>query len=60
VTWTGVKISDKSFDYENGGEKDGKEGRKKGNDGNTRKNLEFAFPPTMAFGIFLAMIFHAN
>ena len=60
VARTGVKSGDKGLEYKDGGEKEGEETRKKGNDGDTKKNLEFAFPPEMAFGIIRAMIFHAN
>ena len=60
VARTGVESSDKSLEYEDGGEKESKEDGKKGNDGETRKNLEFALPPEMTFGIIGAMFFHAN
>jgi hypothetical protein len=60
VARTSVKSGDKSLEYEDGGEKEGKETRKNGNDGDTNKHLEFAFPPEMAFGIIRAMIFHAD
>lgn len=45
MTRSGVKSGDKSFEYEDGGEKDSKKARKKSDDGNANKNLELAFPP---------------
>jgi hypothetical protein len=39
VARTGVKKGDEGFEYEDGGEKDDKDARKEGNDGNANKKL---------------------
>jgi hypothetical protein len=60
VTRTGVKGGDKSLEYEDGGEEDGKDARKENNDRDANKDLKFALPPAMALNISRAMFFDAN
>jgi hypothetical protein len=60
VTRTGVKGGDESLEYEDDGEKDGKDARKENNDRNAEEDLKFALPPTLALNITWAMFFDAN
>jgi hypothetical protein len=60
VTRASVKGGDESLEYEDGGDEDGKDARKKNNDRNAKKYLKFALPPTMSFNIFRAMFLDAN
>ena len=60
VTGTGVKGGDERLEYEDGGEKDGKNARKESNDRNAKKDFKFALPPRVTLNIFRAMFFDAN
>ncbi len=60
VARTGVKGGDESLEYEDGGEEDSQDARKEKNDGNATKDLEFAFPPTIALSVSRAIFFDAN
>jgi hypothetical protein len=60
VTRTGVKGGDESLEYEDDGEKDGKDARKENNDRDAKEDLKFALPPTLTLDISRAMLFDAN
>ncbi len=57
MTRTGVKGRDESLEYEDGGEKDGKDTRKENDDRNAKKDLKFVLPPTMTLNISRAVFF---
>jgi hypothetical protein len=60
VTRTGVKGRNESVEYEDGGEKDGKDAREENNDRNAKKDLKFTLPATMTLNISRVVFFDAN
>jgi hypothetical protein len=60
VTRTSVKGGDEILEYEDGGEKDGKDSRKENIDKNAKEDLEFSLPPTKTLNISRAIFFDRN